>query len=220
MKKNPKKRVVHIPVSNPDSTDKSDKGKAENRTEPGMPEEMTDKQIDESREEGLEALKKKAKEYDELVDTLQHLKAEYANYQKRVEREREEWRQSCVRELFGNLLPVLDNLQRAIAAIKQFEGKSGRVQQGESQQLLTGVEMISRELVKILSAEGIEPFDSEGEKFNPRIHEAVMVEPSNAVEPDTVLAEIQKGYMIGDKVLRAAKVTVSRRPPEKSEPQE
>jgi molecular chaperone GrpE len=216
MKKNPKKRVVHVPVSKSGSKGKKDDAPKK----PGKPEEATGEQIEEPREEGLEDLKKKAKEYDELVDTLQRLKAEYVNYQKRIERERKEWRQSCVRELFGKVLPVLDNLERAIAAAKQFEDKSGRVSRSESGELLAGVEMISGELLKILSTEEIEPFESEGEKFDPRIHEAVMVEPTNEIEPDIVLTEIQRGYMIGDKVLRAAKVTVSQRPPGDSEPQE
>ena len=191
-----KKRSVHIPVSKGDSGGQKNEKAKKDTTEKPAREKSDDKAAH--------------ADYDELVDTLQRLKAEYLNYQKRVEREREEYRQSCMREAFLKALPVLDNLERAIEAA----GASAE------EDMLKGVELVLKHFRQVLSSEGIEPFDSVGEKFDPRIHEAVMVQESAEVEPDTVLAQMERGYMIGEKVLRPAKVIVSRATKEPEDSQE
>ena len=203
-----KKRSVHIPVTKGDSEEQQEKKAKEKE-----PVHAAEKPPEEN-----SATKIAEREYDELVDTLQRLKAEYVNYQKRVEREREEWRQICSREAFLKVLPVLDNLERAVEAAGQIE--EGAEKAGTGADLLKGVELVLKHFRQVLSAEGIEPFGSVGEKFDPRYHEAVLVRESAEVEPDTVLAQMERGYMIGEKVLRPAKVIVSRKPQESEDPQE
>jgi molecular chaperone GrpE len=188
-----KKRSIHVPVTKSDS--EGQKAKKDVAEKSAQKKGTSDKEA--------------ALDYDELVDTLQRLKAEYLNYQKRVEREREESRQTCMREAFLKVLPVLDNLERAIEAAGA----------GGEEDMLKGVELVLKHFRQVLSSEDIEPFESVGEKFDPRYHEAVMVQESAEAKPDTVLAQMERGYMIGEKVLRPAKVIVSRAPrePEGSE---
>jgi molecular chaperone GrpE len=211
---NKKKRSVHVPVTKAESAPELDeKTGAEDAGSSAQapPEQNGAPEDEEHTEQELETLREKSREYDELLDTLQRLKAEYLNYQKRVEREREEWRQACMREAFLKILPVLDNLERAVEAAGQLEGK--RQEAGGGENLLRGVELTLKQFRQVLSSEGIEPFQSVGAKFDPRFHEAVLVQDSAGFEPDTILAEMERGYMIGEKVLRPARVIVSRRPP-------
>lgn len=154
-------------------------------------------------EKEIEALVEKARDYDELLDSLQRLKAEYANFQKRTERERLQWRQSCLRDILQNILPVVDNLERALEAAEQHAGDP---------ELVAGLTLVHRQFLQVLRKEKVEPFESTGRKFDPRYHEAVMVQETGREPPETVLSEMLRGYMIGDKVLRPAKVVVSRAP--------
>jgi molecular chaperone GrpE len=193
MKGNRKKRSVHIPVTR-DGKEKKGPTKTPPAKKPAPAEEAAPPG-------------EKALEYDDMLDTLQRLKAEYANYQKRIEREREEYRETCLRDVFLRVLPVMDNLERAIAAAREH---------GSSDELLSGVELILKQFRQVLAAEGVAPFDSIGEKFDPRYHDALMVQETDKAPPETVISEVQRGYTIGDKVLRAAKVTVSRKPQEKA----
>jgi molecular chaperone GrpE len=211
-------RSVHIPVNREEDADGPRKdeapgGKPGRGDEGEVPAEKETPDRPEAKEGApdVEALEKKAAEYDSLLDTLQRLKAEYANYQKRIEREREEWRETCVRDVLVKILPVIDNLERAV------EAAGGRENGGD---LLSGVELILKQFRGVLAAEGVTAFESRGAKFDPRYHEALMVEEKDDVPPDTVLAEVQRGYMFGEKVLRAARVSVSRRPAAKEEPLE
>jgi len=196
MRGNKKKRPVHIPVSKPSKKEK-EAGKAaqEKKKREPVGEPASEKQTPGTTEKPLE--------YDELLDTLKRLKAEYANYQKRIEREREEWRETSARGVFGKILPVLDNLERALVSSKEH---------ADTDQLQSGVELILKQFRQTLTAEGIEPLESVGKKFDPRFHDAVMLKETGEVPPQTIVSEVVRGYMMGDKVLRPASVVVSRPP--------
>lgn len=211
-----KRRPVHIPIKSKDSPDKpkEESGSSpvqpdeKRRQEKGQKEKPASRERKEETEseatspEDAESLRKKAREYDDLLDTLQRLKAEYANYQKRTEKERELYREECVRDIYLKLLPVVDNIERAIAAVREHEA---------GEELLSGVKLILNQFHQILAAEGVTHFESEGKKFDPRYHEAVMLDVNDEVPPETVVSEVLRGYMIGDRILRPAKVTVSRK---------
>lgn len=218
---NKKKRSIHIPVTKAEPAQEQDEkaGAEETGSNAHTPPKQNSVPGEEEHPvEDPETPRARSSEYDELVDTLQRLKAEYLNYQKRVEREREEWRQTCMREAFLKTLPVLDNLERALEAAEQLGGK--QQESGGGHDLLRGVQLILKHFRQVLSTEGIEPFESVGAKFDPRFHEAVLVQDSAESEPDTVLAEMERGYMIGEKVLRPARVIVSRKSPAPQSPQE
>jgi molecular chaperone GrpE len=146
-------------------------------------------------------------ERQELHDLMARRQADFDNYRKRMERERGETYSRIAGELARQILPVLDNLQRAIAAEATVEGNESK----EFREFLHGVELISRQLNGVLESLGVVPVETVGHRFDPHVHEAVATEQTDEVEPDTITQEIQRGYRIGDKLLRPAMVKVATR---------
>ena len=144
---------------------------------------------------------------DEAKEALARRQADFENYRKRIERERGEAHQRVVGDVGRKLLPVLDNLDRALDAEKTVQSDESK----EFRHFLHGVELINRQLNEVLESLGIQPIVSVGERFNPHLHEAVVTEPSDKYEPDTVTEELARGYRIGDRLLRPAMVKVAAR---------
>lgn len=143
-----------------------------------------------------------AAERDEYLDALQRLKAEFDNYRRRVDRDREIQHHSGVRDLVGELLPVIDNLERAVAALG-----------GAGDQIVAGVEMVRGQLSGLLTGRGVEEIQAHRTPFDPTVHEAVAQHPTDEHDEGTVLHVAEKGYRLGESVLRPAKVVVAARPP-------
>jgi molecular chaperone GrpE len=141
----------------------------------------------------------------ESQDAVARRQADFENYRKRVERERAETHNRLVGELVRKLLPVVDNLGRALDAERSLETGESK----EFRHFLNGVELIAKQLNEVLESFGVEPIAAVGERFDPHIHEAVVTEPSDEHEPDTVVEELVRGYRIGDRLLRPAMVKVS-----------
>jgi len=141
-------------------------------------------------------------ERDELNDRVLRTLAEFENYRKRVAREAARQRQTAAQELMGDLLSVVDNLERALehAADDAAGAVDGFVE---------GVRMVLKQMCDVLSRHGLEPIAALGEPFDPNVHEAVAVMPTDADPPDHVVNEFQRGYRLGEFVLRPAKVGVS-----------
>jgi molecular chaperone GrpE len=150
----------------------------------------------------LEEEKNKAEQY---LTSLKYLKAEFENYQKRTAKDMDELVKRGSERLARKLLNVVDDFETTIKASKAV---------GESSKLLSGVEMIQRELMKILRSEGIERIDAVGKKFDPELHEAMMVTKTDKCPQDTVVEELRPGYMFDGRVLRPSMVSVAR-PPDK-----
>jgi molecular chaperone GrpE len=144
---------------------------------------------------------------DETREGLARRQADFENYRKRIERERGEAQLRVVGEVARKLLPVTDNLARALDAEKTVQSHESK----EFRHFLHGVELINRQLNDVLESLGIQPIASVGERFDPHIHEAVVTEPSDKYEPDTVTEELARGYRIGDRLLRPAMVKVAAR---------
>jgi molecular chaperone GrpE len=134
---------------------------------------------------------------------LLRLAAEFDNYKKRMERERSLARAYANEGLLERLLPVVDNLERALAAAGG----------GAAEGLVEGVELTLRELLEVLRREGVEPIDAEGLAFDPTVHEAVLTQPSDDLPEGSVISQVEKGYQYKDRILRPAKVVVSSGPP-------
>jgi molecular chaperone GrpE len=151
-------------------------------------------------------LRKAAEERAELAEKLARRQADYDNFRKRTDRERSEIYGRALGDVVGRLLPVLDNLQRALDAERS-------VQTGESDEFrhfVRGVELISKQLGGALEALGVEVVPTVGERFDPHVHEAVATEETQEFEPDTVMQEMQRGYRLGDRLLRPAMVKVAK----------
>jgi molecular chaperone GrpE len=152
-------------------------------------------------------LKRLQNELGEAKEGLARRQADFENYRKRIERERGEAHQRVVADVARKLLPVVDNLNRALDAEKTVQSNESK----EFRHFLHGVELINRQLNEVLESLGIQPIASVGERFDPHIHEAVVTEPSDKYEPDTVTEELARGYRIGDRLLRPAMVKVAAR---------
>ena len=152
-------------------------------------------------------LKRLTDERQEFNERLARRQAEFDNFRKRTERERSETYQRSLAEVVRRLLPVLDNLQRALNAERALEVKES----AEFRHFLEGVELINRQLGGVLESLGVEAVSTVGELFDPHVHEAVATEETDEVEPDTITQEMQRGYRLGDKLLRPAMVKVATR---------
>ena len=136
-------------------------------------------------------------------ERMLRLRADFDNFRKRTERERAEVERYALAEALRDLLPVVDNLERALGV------PGGQGPQGESDDLRKGVEMIVRQFHEILKRYGMSPIPALGERFDPSVHEAVFQEESDSVEIPTVAAELQRGYRLNDRLLRPSLVKVA-----------
>jgi len=143
----------------------------------------------------------------DLKNSLTRRQADFENMRKRFEKERSETYNRVVAEIVEKLLPVSDNLKRALEAEASVEA----VESDEFRHFLSGVDLIWKQLISVLDALGVKPISAVGEQFNPHIHEAVVTEATDEYEPDTVIQEIRSGYRLGDKLIRPALVKVSTR---------
>jgi molecular chaperone GrpE len=152
----------------------------------------------------LEVLRERAttaeKERDEFRSLLQRTRADFENYQKRTQREVAQERRYWHGALALDLLPTLDNFERALEAAKQA---------GESGPLVEGVAMTQSQILDVLRRHGITRIEAQGQAFDPNLHQAVMQQHSTDQPPHTVVQVLEPGYMIQDRVLRPARVVVS-----------
>src|SRR5690349_7355149 len=134
----------------------------------------------------------------EVEDRLLRLAADFENYKKRAAREREEYVTLANERLLKELLPILDDLERALNAAEQHE----------EAQLEEGVRLVHRSLASLLARNGVEEIATDG-KFDPHVHEALLAQPAEDREQGDVLDVIQKGYRLGDRVVLPARVIVA-----------
>jgi molecular chaperone GrpE len=143
-------------------------------------------------------------EKSSLYDQLLRRQAEFENYRKRADRERGELYQRTRAELLLELLPVLDNFERALASLEKSEG--------DAEALRHGVELIHKQFKDALTKLGLQPVEAVGRSFDPNVHEAVTTEPTHEHEENTIIEEFERGYKLGDRLLRPAKVKVATTP--------
>ena len=159
--------------------------------------ENTDKTVTDSDTAEVVELEALRAENEELIDTLQRVKADFDNYRKRAARDQEALVARAGERIVKELLPVLDDLERALEAAEEHE----------EAKLEEGVKLVHRQLEQLLEREGLSPVETDG-KFDPHVHEALLSQPSEA-EDGTVIEVLQKGYRLGDRVLRPARVVVA-----------
>jgi molecular chaperone GrpE len=141
------------------------------------------------------------RERDDYYERLLRVTAEFDNYRKRTDRERRERGEAAGLDVIRDLLPVVDDLERALAA--SLESAAGSP-------LREGVELIHRQLLELLRRRGVEPFDAIGADFDPEWHEAVAHEPAGTRRDGQITAEARRGYRIGERLLRPAMVRVAK----------
>lgn len=141
----------------------------------------------------------------EYLDGWQRARAELANARKRFQREQEQAYTSARADLLTRLLPVVDDFARAFETLPDNPSSAAWIE---------GIEMVQRKFLVLLEQEGVVPIEAAGQEFDPLLHQAVTHEPSADVPDGHVIAEMQKGYRLGDRVLRPSVVRVSSGPPE------
>lgn len=170
----------------------------EETTDESLKEEGSSEEFEEVLDDGTEDLEESIdEEVEDLKNTLVRLQADFNNYKKRTEKEKSDVQKYACSSLMENLLEVLDNFDRAI--------ENSQVEE----EVLEGFELINKQLIDILKAEGLEEIESDGKEFDPNFHNAVLMEESDQ-ESGRVIETLQKGYKHGDRILRPSMVKVSK----------
>lgn len=179
-----------------DSVDEAQSASAETNTvaDEASPEQEEDAAAAEAQ---LEQLRQ---QLEEQQQRLLRVQADYDNFRRRTRQEKEEFAKYAASELVEQLLPVLDNFDRALHAAENSK---------DFDSLFKGVDMIFRQFLQVLEQSGLKEMDAVGQPFNPEYHEAVMKVEDSEQEEGTIVEQLQKGYMFKDKVLRPAMVKVS-----------
>ena len=157
--------------------------------------------LDQPMQDEVEELRAKAAERDQFKDLAQRTRADFENYQKRNQRDRDQERQYMAGQFVLDMLPIVDNLERATAAATKA---------GEKGPLVQGVAMVEQQFLDILKRYNVHRIQAEGKPFDANLHQALVQQPSMDKMPGTVLQVVEPGYMIHDRVLRPAKVVVSK----------
>ncbi len=193
-----------IPVTLKPSPE-GDEGKISELLTEGNHQKNKKKKEDKEIEELKKKLEEKEKEAKENYDRLLRTAADFENYKKRAAREKEDWTKFANEDLIRAILPFIDNLERAVNHAQKI---------ADTGVLVKGVQLTLQQLLQALNKFGLSSFESVGKPFDPAMHEAMLVVETDKHEPNQVVEEFQKGYLLNDRLLRPATVSVSK-PPEK-----
>jgi molecular chaperone GrpE len=157
------------------------------------------------KEKGIEELKKKLeeteKEAKDHYERLLRVAADFENYKKRAGKEKEEWVKFANEDLLKAILPFIDNLERAVNHAEKVK---------DTGVMIEGVRLTLQQLLQILTKFGVSPIESIGKPFDPMFHEAMLMVETDQREPNQVVEEFQKGYLLNDRLLRPATVSVAK----------
>ena len=162
-----------------------------------LTEEVTEETQEEANEE-VQELDERDLKIEELTDSLQRLQAEYANYRRRTQQEKETIGVFANEKILNELIPVVDSMERALEACTDKEDT-----------MYKGIDLVYKQLTATFEKFGLQEIEAENAEFDPNLHLAVMQESIDGVEPNKVVMVLQKGYKLGNKVLRASMVKVS-----------
>jgi molecular chaperone GrpE len=158
----------------------------------------------------LQQLTAKAQKADEYLELAQRTRADFENYRKRAAREAVAAQERGMVKLARELLPAVDNLDRALAAAgTNRPAQDGQPADDRTATLVSGIKLVHADVIAALARVGIEPFSPQGEPFDPQYHEAIAQHPIEGAAPGTVIEVYQRGFRLGDSVLRPARVVVA-----------
>jgi molecular chaperone GrpE len=164
-------------------------------------------------EHDLDELTAKAGKADEYLELAQRTKADFENYRKRATREAAAAQERGIAKLAKELLPAVDNLDRALeaasAAATTTTDGTPQSDNGTAATLVSGIKLVHEDVIAALARAGIERFSPEGKRFDPQLHEAIAQQPVEGTESGTVVEVYQHGYRLGEFVIRPARVVVA-----------
>ncbi|MCF8009442.1 MAG: nucleotide exchange factor GrpE [Halanaerobiales bacterium] len=162
-----------------------------------LEEDVTEEILEERIEEIKDKLQDVIEQKDEYLNKLKRMKADFINYRNRVSKDKQQLEFRTKMEIINSLLPIIDNFERALKSVDQ------------ESEFLSGVNLIYKQMIDVLKKEGLEIIKTKGEEFNPAYHEAVMQVESKEYESGYIVEEIQRGYIMDDKVIRPAMVKIA-----------
>jgi len=165
------------------------------------PDQAAENRVDDPQEDLSEKLRLKEQEAQDNYDRLLRVSAEFDNYKKRASRDMEEFRKYSNQALIKEMLSVVDNLELAMNSTNGHKA----IDKG----LLDGLDMTHREIMKVFEKFSVKPISAKGQPFDPTFHEAVMQEQNDEFPANTIINELQKGYLIHDRLLRPSMVVVA-----------
>lgn len=168
-------------------------------TEPTLDEQAPDEPAADDAAATLDPLERLRQEKEALKDRLLRTAADFDNYRKRMERDRRELSAATTADVIAAFLPILDNFERALQAEAPDAGPFRR-----------GIEMIHEQMLDLLRKRGVTPIEALGADFDPNVHQAVIHEASADHREGEVMAELQRGYMLGDRLVRPSMVKVAK----------
>jgi molecular chaperone GrpE len=166
-------------------------------------------------EQDIEQLTAKAEKADEYLELAQRTRADFENYRKRAARETAAAQERGITKLAKELLPAVDNLDRALQAAQAATpadtdgAEAAQADNGATATLVSGIKLVHDDVIAALARAGIEGFSPQGERFDPQLHEAVAQIPAEGAESGTVVEVYQRGYRLGEVVIRPARVVVA-----------
>lgn len=155
---------------------------------------------------------------NQYKDQLLRKAAEFENYKKRVENDYSNLVRFANEDLIDKLLPVFDDFERSLSVMKNFQCRNNESTIADPDSFARGIELIYNKFRRILDLQGVKPLEVVGQPFSPDLHDALLQIPSKDHPPNTVIQEVEKGYMLHDRVIRHAKVIVSSEPQDNDEP--
>lgn len=158
--------------------------------------------VDKDLQDLMTAVQRASDERDQLQDQLLRTMADFQNFRKRQEDQRKQLEQFATERLVRALLPVMDTFERAIASSDTATVES----------LVEGLRAIDRQLRQVLEGQNLTRIPSVGQQFDPEVHEALAMEPTEEYEDNSIIQELEAGYRMGDRVIRPARVRVARKP--------
>ncbi len=188
------------PVISEPSLERSEEKRSESHGEDKPPKKKKEEREIEELKRRLEEKEKEAKEY---YDRLLREAADLENFKKRAAKDKEEWTKFANEDLIKAILPVIDNLERAVNHAEKVV---------DTGVMIEGVRLTIKQMLQTLDRFGLTPFESVGKPFDPSRHEAMLVVESDQHQPNHVVEEFQKGYLLNDRLLRPATVSVSKLP--------
>ncbi len=202
----PEAELDHTPEAELDHTpeaelDQTPEGGLDQTPEGGL-DQTPEGGLDQTPEPELEEVAAKADKADQYLELAQRTKADFENYRKRASREAAAAQERGVAKLARELLPAVDNLDRALAHV---EGDSDN----GAGALISAIKLVHADVIAALARVGIERFSPEGERFDPQRHEAIAQQPVEGAQPGTIVEVYQRGYALGDFVIRPARVVVA-----------
>ena len=173
-----------------------------------MPPDEAETDHERQLEHDLEELTAKAEKADEYLELAKRTRADFENYRRRASREAAAAQERGVAKLAKELLPAVDNLDRALQAAQSAADAQGD-EAAQDGTLVSGIKLVHDDVLAALARAGVQGYSPQGERFDPQLHEAIAQQPVQGAEPGTVVEVYQRGYRLGDAVIRPARVVVA-----------